>query len=369
MKILHIIPSLKIGGAQKLVIDICKQLNQFKEIEYFLIIFENLIEFDTREIKVKFIKTKYIPRILSKSIKNTIEIELFLKKFRADIIHTHLWESEITLKAIKYPKAIRISHIHSNIPQLRIGNIFKKNTYTNLIEKYYFLNRNDSYFISVSKENNRYLKRVLPLKFHKRIILIPNGISLEGYHLKRKYNKLNELNLITVGSFTKNKNQQLALKIVKKIRELKINCSITFLGEGPELSRCKAYAQNLGIIKNVFFHGNVLNTYDFLCKSDLYVHTSRNEAFGLSILEAMANGLPVVTLNGKGNSHFIRNEFNGFCLESEDEERFVNVIIKIYTDLNFYSKISKNAIETARNFSIEAVTEKIVKFYYKLNKL
>lgn len=369
MKVLHIIPSLKIGGAQKLVVDICKALNQYKDIDYRLIIFKNVVEFDTRELKVKFISTKFIPRIIFNPTKDTSELELFLKTFRPDIIHTHLWETEITIKSLTNLKCLRITHCHSNFPPLKVGKLFQKKAITNKYERMLFFRKNQNYFIAISSPNYDFMKSKLPKELRTRLSLIPNGIELPKLKKNSHINKLGNIKLIMVGSFVKEKNQFFAIKIFKEILKNNSNCTMTFLGNGPLLKNIIDYTNKLGLNEKIFFKGNVSNVNDFLEASNIYIHTAKAEAFGLSILEAMALGLPVVTLDGKGNRHFIKNGINGYCFEKEDVNLFADTILKLCKNPDLYLKISKNAIETARNFSIEAMTKEIVKMYYKLNKL
>ena len=122
LKILQIIPNLRKGGAERLVLDICNELNNQQTIEVQLVTFskENEYSFLTKNIDWDIIPSKVIPSITKKA---TLDITLLQEKidaFQPDIIHTHLYEAEMVLSQINIGKAKRFSHFHDNIIQLDI---------------------------------------------------------------------------------------------------------------------------------------------------------------------------------------------------------------------------------------------------------
>ena len=98
---------------------------------------------------------------------------------------------------------------------------------------------------------------------------------------------------------------------------------------------------SLGVKNYINFHGNVKNVKEHLSESNIYLHTATYEPFGLVILEAMAAGLPVITLNGKGNKDFIEQGVNGFIHANQDVELFANNIIELFTKRSFIIKYQK----------------------------
>ena len=137
LKILQIIPNLRKGGAERLVLDICNELNNRKEIQVILIIFADIVEYKElfKKINYKIIPTKYIPSITKKSIKQTTKLQDFIDKYKPDIIHSHLWESEFVLSTIN-TNAKRFIHFHDNIKQLNNFSFnYKKENFSNFFEK------------------------------------------------------------------------------------------------------------------------------------------------------------------------------------------------------------------------------------------
>ncbi len=100
-----------------------------------------------------------------------------------------------------------------------------------------------------------------------------------------------------------------------------------------------------------------------MCDSHIYLHTAWYEPFGLVLLEAMAAGLPCVTLDGKGNRDLIEDGRNGFLLEREDASAFADRIVELATDRERYREISAYAQEFAKTYDIDAATDRLVDFY------
>ena len=97
MKILHIIPSLIAGGAERLVIDICNELNKRDDVEVKLLLLSNRIDFDKKSIKFDY---SIIQFHLSLSLKSSNQADLnefvdVVTEFEPDIIHSHLFEAEL----------------------------------------------------------------------------------------------------------------------------------------------------------------------------------------------------------------------------------------------------------------------------------
>ena len=120
MKILHIIPNLTIGGAERLVVDICEEIYSTKEHEIKLITFNNSFHnFEKPPSYFTHIPSCFHPSITSKSMIKVEALQNFIDNYNPDIIHSHLWETEMLLSKIEIKNAIRFTHFHDNISQLR----------------------------------------------------------------------------------------------------------------------------------------------------------------------------------------------------------------------------------------------------------
>ena len=372
MKILHIIPNLSKGGAERLVIDICNELNNQPEAEVKLITFfkENEYPFLTKNIDWEIIPSKFIPSITKKV---TIEIDLLQRKinaFQPDIIHTHLYQSEILLSKINVGKAKRFSHFHDNMIQLdnplksnvslkqKVTNFYERNILIKTIE----LSKNN--FICISNDTYLYAKKVLPKKIHDNIHILLNAIDVSRFtNIKTKQIK-EKIRLINVGSFVEKKNQAFLVDVANELRKINnISFEIVFLGDGPLLKDVKSYSKKLNLDEQIIFKGKVEKVEDYLDNSDLYVHSAYYEPLGLVLIEAMAAGLPVVTLDGKGNRDLIEEGKNGYMIYDQDPEKFAQKILFLVENKDKYNEMSNYCKEYAKKYDIKEYVTKLLTHY------
>ena len=140
MKILHIIPNLKKGGAERIVIDIVRILNQNASNQVKLILFEDKIEYDVEDIKklIEIVPSKVELSITKKHQISIVELQKTIELFQPDSIHSHLFEAEIVSRSCTFPKAKWFTHSHDRMSSLNNLNLFSiksKRDLTNYFEK------------------------------------------------------------------------------------------------------------------------------------------------------------------------------------------------------------------------------------------
>ena len=189
MKIIHVIPNLNKGGAERLVQDICTEIYKRNSHEIKLITFqENYIPY-LNLLFYKHIDSVFKPSITSKPKLKIELLQNFINDFKPDIIHSHLWESEIILTKINSGSALRISHLHDNISQLtKIKFPLKKTELTNLYERKIFFKKNSNNFICISNDTLKFAKRVLPKKSILKFIYFQMLLISIVFFLKKRKN-------------------------------------------------------------------------------------------------------------------------------------------------------------------------------------
>jgi glycosyltransferase involved in cell wall biosynthesis len=374
-RVLHIIPSLKKGGAERLVIDICKGLNSSGMFESKLIVFRSENEYKnlSLEVQIEIIPSEVKLSVLKKNKFNVLALQKAIESYKPHFIHTHLFEAEIVSRSCFYPNAVWFSHCHDNMPQLRkfgFKTILSKKRITNFYEKQYLIKRYKvnlgTKFLAISKDGEKFMQK----HFSKNIIIyLKNAIEFEIF--RNKENKLIDLKppirLLNIGSFVIKKNQKLLIEIAKVLTEKGVNFSVHFLGDGETKETIQLMTKEAKLENSIHFHGNVDNVEEFLWQSDLYVHTALYEPLGLVILEAMAAGVPVISLDGRGNRDIVVNGENGFLIMEQDAQKFANRIIALINNKEEYSRISKNAVEYAKNHDIKQYIKNLIDIYMQYN--
>jgi glycosyltransferase involved in cell wall biosynthesis len=369
MRIIHIIPSLKTGGAERLALDICSQLKKTKTIEIVLVSLSEINDFknESYDIEIKYIPSKVTLSITGKTHVEITKLTTFISDFNPDIIHTHLFEAELISRWNINEKVNYFTHCHDNMSQLsgltthksikkNITDFYEKN----IIVKRYLTCKNQ--FIVISKNTKEYFINILPKKLAQNIHLLSNAINYKKFQ-NNSVKKATTLRLINVGSFAPKKNQTFLIDVLLELKKRGIQCELFLLGDGEELQKVKEKAFIYGLNNEIHFLGNVNDVEEQLWKSHLYIHSAYYEPFGLVLLEAMAAGLPLITLDGKGNRDLIEDGKNGYMIYDQDPEKFAQRIIYLIENKGKYAEISNYCKEYAKKYDIKEYVNKLLVLY------
>ena len=208
----------------------------------------------------------------------------------------------------------------------------------------------------------------------KKIFLVPNSVEISKFRsVKKRRNSL--LNLITVARFAEKKKGFDLVKNISLIlirRKIKFKWTIVgkntdFLLNDKYFIEKKSYFNFIDNIQNInedyFPNSKLLKLYK---SSDLYLNLSRIESFGISIIEALASEIPVITFNTKGGNELIVNNFNGIIVEKDNLEKFV-LAIKKFNDDNFFKYIKLNTIKSILNYDLNKVAKQTTDILKKLS--
>ena len=115
------------------------------------------------------------------------------------------------------------------------------------------------------------------------------------------------------------------------------------------------YARDLGICQKIIFIGKVRETGPILELSDLFLLPSETESFGLAALEAMAEGVPVVSSNTGGIPEVNIDAYSGFTSPVGDVEAMAIDAIRILENKETHQIFRKNALTQAKKFELSKV--------------
>lgn len=372
LKILHIIPNLRKGGAERLCLDIVRYLNKKEGILVKLAVLNHINEYTDEypEIQPTVLTDKIIPSITSSWKVNYEDYNRLITTFKPDIVHTHLFEADFFVHYKVYPNIKYVTHCHDNIHQLsrfKFTDIIKKIRIVELYEKQCLFNKYKSCnneFIAVSEDTQLYLKSVLPNSLLNNIHYLPNAIDTSRFISDNKTNTLKSpIRLINIGSFIPVKNQKFLVDVMLELNKINIKAELLLIGDGILKNEVMAYAKEKKVVDQIKFLGKINKVENYIKESDIYIHSSLSESFGLVLIEAMAGGLPVVSINGKGNKELIENGYNGYIQDETNPRLFAEKIITLVNNQGRYSEMSANAIEYAKKYDIKNYVDKLLSIY------
>ena len=202
----------------------------------------------------------------------------------------------------------------------------------------------------------------------KKIDVIPNFIDIEAIASKDKPCKRSllaekEEKIIThISNFRPLKRIIDVIDIFKGIN-LKISSKLMMVGEGPEKRKALRYVSDNKLKDKVLFLGNSSEIDKILCYSDLFLLPSEKESFGLSALEAMAHGVPVISSNAGGIPEVNLNGKTGFVSNIGDTKSMINNAISILSDPQKHKLFKKQAQLQAKKFDLESVVNSYERIY------
>ena len=357
------------GGAQRLVIDICNELNKRPGVEAKIAILENNNQYGflTRDLDVVHCPVSADISIIKKNKVDISTLEKLIREFQPDVIHSHLFLPELFSRFYIDPSIKYFTHCHENMAQfypLRVRDILNKRRITDwyerniLFKQYYQI---DNKFITISQDTFDFYSKVLPEKIRK-VVLMPNAIDVARFYYDGECFVSSPVKLVNVGNFIPKKNQIFLVEVMKILRTQDFPAELHLVGDGQCRAEAEKKSHEYGLEDNITFHGGIDQVEDILKGADIYVHSARKEGFGLVLIEAMAAGLPCITLDGAGNRDIIKDRYNGFLL-NEDPEVFAQKIMELATDRDLYYKLSDNAKKFSRQFDIKPYIDRLLELY------
>lgn len=364
LKILHIINNLGSGGAEKLIEESLRIMNEIESFEVDLLLltdkgnvfYKGLIE---AEVKIDIIPIKKL-----KSPLNIFHIRNHIVKGKYDIVHAHLFPTIYWVSiASKLMICNKIKFIYT---EHSTHNRRRDKKYLRFLEK--FIYSSFDRVISVSKSTQKNLIDWLKPKAKdiNKFVVINNGININKFKEAEPYNKSminnkftdNTKLLCMVSRFSEAKDQATVIKSMKYIPE---DVHLLLVGEGPLKDYNKKLAEDIGVSNRVHFLGFRNDVERIIKTSDIIVQSSNWEGFGLSAVEAMAAGKPVIASNVSGLRDIVVD--TGILFERGDIKSLSSKITELFNAEN-YNKISHQCYEGAKSYSIKTMVDRYIKIYF-----
>ena len=206
----------------------------------------------------------------------------------------------------------------------------------------------------------------------KDIKVIPNFIGLQKTErvspCKRSVmSSADELIVTHISNFRKVKRVDDVVRVFYGIQQ-QLPAKLIMVGDGPEREIADQLCKDLGIKKKVLFLGNTSDIDRILCFTDLFLLPSESESFGLSALEAMAAGVPVVSSNAGGLSEVNEEGVSGYLCPIGDVQTMAEKAIYILSDKDRLAQFKQNARKVAARFDEEKIIPMYEALYYNAIK-
>lgn len=359
IKILYVITSLGLGGAEKLLLYYLKHLDKKKYNLFVCCLREKPADLrdemsNYAEIINLNIRSKFDPMAI-------VYILKVLRRIEPDIIHTNLFQPRVytTLAKLFYKHSLLITQKHS------IVNPQKHNIFI-LFEMISILLNKKVIAISESVKKSLTKFEFIP---QNKILVLPNCIDYETYKKnsdRYSIRNKNEIVIGTVGRLEKVKGIKYLLLAMKIILAKFPHIRLEIIGDGSQSENLKKITEKLGISNSVKFFGKFTDVIPFYNKMDIFVLPSILEGFGIVLLEAMASGLPVVATNVDGIREVVIQGESGILIPPKNPDAIAKAVIQIIENPELFRNLVENGIRRAQLFDVGEHVMKLESLYSNL---
>lgn len=358
IRILHLINELEIGGAEVLLSETLPKMDRKR--------FSNSVAYLINKGTLKNALFSAGIDVFDLSWRGRInpflafQLMRLIENVKPDIIHTHSIQSDF----VGYLTCILKNFKNIVTTQHRAFNPKNKSLFYRLTRA---LTHHSSVVIAVSNYCRQYLIR--ELGYNAEVIkVVHNGIDIQKF--TQKICKKGGGRLIKIGTLGRLHAQKGLPTLIKAIpyiaSDINILCNIPGTGELEGFLKQMVNSLNLG--NKVKFWGALSNIekIKYLQNLDIFIQPSEWEAFGISILEAMAVGLPVIASDLEGIPELVINGKTGVLVKPHNEKDLAQAIITLSKNEKLREKFGKNGRRRAFQFSIDKTVYQLEKIYLNI---
>ena len=194
-----------------------------------------------------------------------------------------------------------------------------------------------------------------------------SSLALQGVYKGQQIRKelgipLGAKVILSVGEVNKNKNHKVGIKALAKLNDK--NIYYVVCGRGPLMEAHKELAYKLGVGNQVVFTGYRTDVADFYKMANVFLFPSLREGLPVAVMEAMANGLPVVATKIRGSSDMVANGENGVLLSPTDSKGFAQAILQLM-DTSVCKKMFDINRKKAAQFDLKNILNQYQKIYFE----
>lgn len=366
--ILIIVNNLNIGGAERVVSLLLKELEKNNSIKVHLILLEDGIQYEIPSninLKIFSLKTSTpISKFLTIPF-FSFKLAKYIKQNNIDITMSFLYRANYIniLSKLFGVKLKTIINIRSTTSRYKNEGLSGK---INLFLIKLLFNK-ANLIISNSQGVDNDLKSLMKITTSTEVI--SNPIDLE-YVEKRKetcddcefFFDKNKKYIISVGRLIPLKRNSDLINVFFKLQKEDHNLELIFLGDGVLKDKLIDLSKKLGLSKKIHFLGNVKNPFYYLNNSNLFVLNSETEGFPNVLVEALACGLPVISSDCKsGPREILDNERYGLLYPVGNEDLLIEKIrYYLYGNIDM-NKIKNDNLQRVTEFKIDKIINKFKK--------
>ena len=223
------------------------------------------------------------------------------------------------------------------------------------------LNRHNTMLVAVSEDNYYKVRDYFGLL--NNICYINNGINIDRF----KSVDHDGFVFINVARQDENKNQAIIIRAFSRLNKENPKSKLFLIGDGPCHEELIKITEELYLTSKIVIPGQIAAPEEYYAQADVYVQSSHREAMPLSVLEAMATGLPIISTDVGGLTDVIKD--NGYIVPDNDEEELYNAMHRISKlDHESFAVMSRSSKDISKMYSSDKMAEEYSTLYKTLTR-
>ena len=365
IKVVHIVPMLSPGGAERVAVHIVRGLNR-ERFEPAVISFTGRLGCDLDGLLEEAgIEVRYLGKRPGFDYRMYYRLPPVLKECQPDIVHTHLHVLRYALPFLLLRKKASLLHTVHNLAEREIEPKLR------WLQRYAL--NHGVVPVAVAKEVAVSLGHLYGIQ---RCRVISNGIPTGRYarsQIPRKEWRAregfreNDVLFACVARFAPQKNHALLLKAFAQGPASDPNAHLVLAGEGALREQREEQAKSLGLARQVHFLGLRTDIPDLLGAMDVFVLSSDYEGNPLSMMEAMASGLPIVSTAAGGVPDLFESGKQGFIVQPGNVQGLSNAMASLLRSREARRSLGMAAARRAKeNFDVSTMVQAYEELYENL---
>ncbi|MFH1505724.1 MAG: glycosyltransferase family 4 protein [archaeon] len=365
IKVLHILNTTDIGGAESLFLNICKYIDK-RKYEFTVFSFQKgILEEEFKKLTEK----KDLDDPAPFTLRSFRAMEIIIKKKKIDIIHAHLQKPELYgfLLKIKHPK-IKFLIEKGNI------NDYRKKLFWRLANG--LIIKAADKVVLTSKSIKEFTRKT-EFAPEKKLEVIYGGVNLEEIDKKQKTIKRDHVRkklglgkkdkaIISVGRLVKEKGYDHLIKAVKELLKTDPNYKLLIVGDGYMKKELEEQIKKLRLNNHIDLLGERKDVVSLLKAADVYCASSVKEGLGVAAIEAMALEVPVVSTTAGGLPEVVGD--TGILVKPGNSKQLARGIEDLFKRKDRKDLVKQARQRVEKNFSIKVAAKTYEKLYAHMLK-
>lgn len=358
LRVVHLVSSLNIGGLEMVVVNMMRHCDRTK-YEPFVV---SLGEAGALAEKIVSLGVPLMSLAGRRRFKGDVGLRLIrlLRSLKPDVIHTHNpsphLHGALAAAIARVPVLVHTKH----------GRNCAEPTYSAFSNR--LASRLSSYIVSVS-EDAAQVARELERVPADKLEVIHNGVDLDRYPFREPRRQREEVRAVHVARLNWIKDQPTLLRAARLVADEEPRFRLDIVGDGPERANVEQLIKELNLEGVVTLHGFRDDVSAQLAKADFFVLSSISEGISLTLLEAMATGLPIVATDVGGNREVVADGETGLLAPAGSPEALAQAMLRLSPDPTLIERMSYTArkrVET--RFDLRNAVARYESLYLRLLK-